>query len=132
MSEDSVRQTIRDHAKLSLLTDRVSEIQVKNLKMWPFVFFEAVSKATIDFDLSNDMAVDIKEDRVNMEPKYLLNENTAKNLRVSYHLTLDERLNGHLDKRFKAIEDSVRTVFWKQVKVEVYFNEKKVFESKDV
>lgn len=131
LSEDSTLQTVRDMAKLSMLTGRISEDQVKNLKMYPLVFFEGVSKATVDFDLSNNMSVEVDQPgKVDLDYKW--NASDTKNLRVSYHLTIDESLNSNLDKRFKAIEESVHTIFWKQVRVEVFFNTKLVYESKNV
>lgn len=131
LSESSTRQTLREMAQLSLLTDKISEVQVKNLKMYPFIFFEAVKQVSIRYDLSNDLGVDFAKEK-EPEPEYRFQAPETKHLIVSYYLDLDERLNGSLPKRFQAIEDSVRTIFWKQVKVEVYFNNKKVYESADV
>lgn len=135
MSEDQVRQKVVGMAKLSVLTDRISEVHEKNLKMYPFVFFNGVSKAEISYDLSNNLGVSDKLEKdkdKNYQLDYKLEAPETKHLRVSYHLTLDERLNGNLDKRFKAIEDSIRNLFWKQVSVEIFFNSELKYKSKNV
>lgn len=122
MSEDEVREKVREMAKLSVLTDRISEVHEANLKKYPFIFFEGLTTARISYDLHNSMAVDDRIDVKNVNIDYDIKPINTSHLRVSYHLTIDERLNGHLDKRFSAIENAVRTLFWKEVSVEVYFN----------
>lgn len=115
-------------AKLTMLSNRISEIQEKNLKMYPFVFFEAVSGVIVNYDLSNSL--DMESETNKGEIKYGFNEPKDSHLRVSYYLKLDTKLNANEEKRFMAIENAVRSLFWKQVKVEVYFNEKLVYKSK--
>lgn len=117
-------------AKLSMLTDRISEVQAKNLKMYPFVFFEGVLSAAIQYDLSNNLGVDTETKDEDL--KYNLSAPQTNHLKVSYYLKIEEQLNHSLDRRFQAIEEAVRTIFWKQVKVEVFFNDKKMYESKNV
>lgn len=113
------KQKLKEMAQLSLLANRISETQELNLKNFPFVFFESVSGVRIDYDLSHT---------VNEEAKELCHAS-----HVTYKLELDEKYNTQfLDKRFSAIETSVRTLFWKDIKVMVYFNDKLVYESKDV
>lgn len=132
--ETKTREKVREMAKLSVLTDRISEVQEFNLKRYPFVFFEGLSKAEISYDLHNDMGVSEKvtqdKDKA-FQLDYQIEAPDTGHLRVSYFLTLDERLNGQLDKRFAAIEQAVRTLFWKQVKVQVFFNGTLKFESKN-
>lgn len=113
------RQKLKEMAQLSILANRISEIQEKNLKMYPFVFFDGVSIARIDYDLGHG---------VNEETK----EVNHKSL-VAYYLTIDEKQVDHLlEKRFKTLEVSVRAMLWQDIIVKVYFNNKVVFESKDV
>lgn len=115
----NTKQKLKEMAQLSLLANRISEVQEKNLKNFPFVFFESITLASISYDLGHG---------VNEETKQL-----NHNSHVIYDLELDESHNTQfLDKRFAALESSVRAVFWKDVKVKVLFNGKSVFESKDV
>jgi len=125
-------QQIREMAKLSLASNRISEVQEKNLKMYPLIFFDGVKKAEIDYDFTNNQTVETEEDRKNLEIKYKFNKLDTKHFRVSYYLTVDESPNEMIEKRFKALEDSVRNLFWKETKVEVFINGSKKYESKDV
>lgn len=120
MSNDAVREKIRDMAKLSILANRISEIQEKNLKTYPFVFFNEVKSVTIDYNLGR------------MQTKQASKEKEIKwDTWISYYLELDESSNPNQDKRFSSLEDAARTLFWNDLTVRVYFNNKKVYESKD-
>lgn len=94
--------------QLTALSGRLCDLQIHNLKMFSLVFFEGVTEAKIDYDLTPYKTMD--------------DEPTKNNLLVSYYLTLDESLNKDLPKRFEALENSVRTLFWSDISVEIYFN----------
>lgn len=114
-----IKQKLKEMAQLSVLAGRISEVQEKNMKNYPFVFFESVDSVRIDYDLGH--GINEKTKQVNHKS------------RVSYYLTLIEEANSHaLEKRFKALEASVRYLFWNDVIVEVYFNGKLVYGNKDV
>lgn len=135
MSEDNsaLIKDIRDQAKLALASNRISDVQEKNLKMYPLIFFNEVKKATIDYDFTNDQTVDTEEDKKKLEIKYKFKKLYTGHFRVSYFLELDEKANEvNLDKRFIAIEGAVRNLFWNETKVQVYLNGTLKFESKDV
>jgi hypothetical protein len=112
-------ETIKEMAKLSLVFNKINDIQIKNLQMFPLIFFNGVKSATIDYDFSNDFG---------------LSGDAKKNsFLVSYKLNIDETAeNSNLDKRFDALANSVRGLFWNGIKVEVFFNEKLVFGGTDV
>lgn len=130
--KSKTEETVREMAKLSMLSNKISEVQEKNLKMFPFVFFDDITEVKIDYDLSNDRMVDSAEDTKSLEVSYAFGKAETSHLRVSYYLTIDESSNTmHLDRRFAAIEASVRALFWKETKVEVYLNGRKAFESKN-
>ena len=117
MSDSAIKQQIRDMAKLSVLSNRINEIQEKNLKMYPFVFFNDVKSVKIEYDLSRTD----REENKNPQDHH-----------ITYQLELNEDSNSQLDKRFFAIEEATRVLFWKDLKVRVFFNGKKAYESKDV
>lgn len=105
-------------AQLSILANKISEVQEKNMKMYPFCFFDGVKEVKIDYDLGHGHNEATKE----------VNHNSY----VSYYLILDESLNQTaLDKRFAATEASIRALFWGDTRVSVYFNDKLVYESKN-
>ena len=119
---DILRNKLKELAQLSLLANRISEIQEKNLKMFPFVFFEKVKEVKIDYDLGH---------AINEENKEIQHKSF-----IAYRLTLDEEANKSasfsVDRRFSALEVSVRDLFWKDISVQVYFNDKLAYESKNV
>lgn len=121
-AERGFEDSIREMARLTMLSNRLNYIQEKNLKMFPMVYFNGVSTADILFDLSNGREFITEtqpQDPERPEGKY-----------VSYRLTIDESQdNGNLEFRFKVLEDSVRNLFWSDTAVMVFFNGKKVFES---
>jgi len=130
-NENEVRNNLKAMAKLSMLSNKISSVQEKNLKAFPKVFFDGVSVGTIDYDFSHAALVDSNEDKKKLEVQYKFNKVDTSHFRVSYHLTVDETVQQtFLQKRFQAIENAVRTLFYSDVKVEVFFNDKKVFESK--
>lgn len=110
-------ETIREMAKLSVLSNKINPIQEKNMKMFPLVFFNGVKSVTIDYDLSYKKTVD--DEPVSAKPS------------VSYSIDLDEtQANDFLDRRFEALETSIRNLFFKDTSIEVYFNGKIVYKSK--
>lgn len=104
----TVMETLSEMAKLTALSGQVCDAQLKNLKNFPFYYFEGLTEVKIEYDL--------------MPQKSIADEPTYSNSTVSYFLTLDESLNHSLENRFTAIEKSVRTLFWSDCVVEVYFN----------
>lgn len=99
--------------------------------MYPLVFFNGVSEAKIDFDLSSEQLVDSLENKNDLEVTYQFNNADTRHLRVSYHLTIDENAdNGSLDKRFQATEQAVRNLLFTEIKVQVFINSKLAYESK--
>jgi hypothetical protein len=104
-------------AKLSLLSNRISEVQEKNLKAYPFVFFNDLKSVRIDYDVGK------------INDRGQLN-NTSHH--VTYYLELNENaINEHMDKRFFCIEEATRVLFWNDLKVRVFIDSKLAFESKN-
>lgn len=113
-----IKRKLQEMAQLTLLSNRISEIQENNLKKFPFVFFEKVGEAQIEYDLGHGTNETARE----------INHKSS----VTYHLMLDKQSNDNfLNKRFAALENGVRSLFWKDVKVSVYFNGQLMYESKD-
>ena len=98
---------VRELAKLSILSNRISEIHEKNLKAYPFIFFNGVKEAAIDYDL----------------------ERGQKNY-VKFTLTLkDDKETPSMEKRLTALDQSVKNLFWKEVSTSVILNGKEVYNS---
>jgi hypothetical protein len=124
MTTPSTPELLSEMARLTALSGRISDVQIKNLQMFPLVFFEAVQELKIDYDLSHKS--DVLEDT---DGKLIINVPTRNNY-VAYYLTLDETKNTEdLDKRYMALEKSVRALFWTDLAIEVYFNGKIMYKS---
>lgn len=116
MTIPSTPELLSEMARLTALSGRISDVQMKNLINWSFTFFNGVKGLKLDYDLSHKS--DVLED---MDGKLVINAPVRNNY-VSYYLEIDEIENTDLDKRYMALEKSVRTLFWTDLSVEVYFN----------
>lgn len=120
---DDIENQIKGMAALVLSSGRLSEFHERNLKMYPLIYFNDVKEVKIEYDLAvrHDAEVDNKNNLTLKKP--------LQNCIVSYFLTLDESLQDNLQKRLDALEHSVKVLLWKDLPVEIYFNNKIVFKS---
>ena len=119
---------------------KLNDIQLKNVKMFPLIFFNGVSKVAVDYNLDMGKTVvnyeiyetETKNDEQKKKDiKYDI-ELPKNQTSISYHITLDEKAdNSFLEKRFAALETSLANLFWSGIKIKVFFNEKLVHESKN-
>lgn len=132
-NNSDTEQTVREMARLTLLTNKLNPIQEKNLKLYPLIFFNGIKSAKMDFDLSNQQMVDSIEDSQKQEITYQFNKAETGHLRVSYHLDIDETADNHtIDARYSAITQAVQNLLFKEIRVQVYINGKLTYESKNV
>ena len=106
----SEQPSIQDLTKLVMFSGRLSSVHVKNLEAFPFIYF-------------NDHIEDPK-----LEYSIATTDKTEPTL-FSYYLQLNLETNDHLDKRYKALEEALRSLFWKEVKLEVKINGKEGYKS---
>ena len=99
--------SIQDLTKLVLFSGRISEVHVKNLKSFPWIFFNFLKEAKLDYGFA----------KTKEEESF-----------VHYSLKIEGE-NDHLEKRYKALESAVRTLFWKEVKLQVTINGKEEYKS---
>lgn len=125
MSDANPKDFVKGMAALVVSSNRLSEFHEKNLKMFPFVFFERVDAVKIDYDVSVEHNVDLsKSNDITIKKPF-------KNCYVAYYLTINEEANkNQLQRRFETLENSVRDLLWKNMAVKIFFNDKIVFESK--
>lgn len=121
-NESAIKERLKKEAQLSILANRISEVQEKNLKHYPFVFFNEVKSVRIDYNLGHTQTKSVPGQD---QPKW--------DTWVTYYLELNEPANANnLDKRFFCTEEAIKVLFWSDITVRVYFNGKKAFESKNV
>lgn len=99
--------SLKDLTKLVMFSGRLSQVHVKNLEAFPFIFFNGVKEAKIEHDIS-----------------------TIKDIpsSISYDLTLDGE-NDFPEMRYRAIEGAVRSLFWKEMKLKLSINGEEVYKS---
>lgn len=122
---DDLKDRVKGMAALVINSARLSEFHEKNLKMFPFVFFDQIAEVRIDYDLAvrHDVDVDKKNNLTVKKP--------LAHMFVAYYLTLNEDANkNNLARRFETLENSVRNLLWKELAVEIYFNDKIVYKSR--
>jgi hypothetical protein len=124
LSEES--KIVKDMAKLVLISGKITEMHEKNMKFYPFIYFFGVKEVKIDYDLSHQ-----SDALVDKDFNLTINAPIRNNV-VTYHLTLeDDAKNDQIQKRFAALEASIRTLFWKDIVIEVFINEKLAYKSKE-
>jgi hypothetical protein len=103
----SDQPSIQDLTKMVMFSGRISEVHMENLKRFPFIFFNGVTKVKLQHDIS-----------------------TVKNTPsvISYDIVLDGE-NNHPEKRYLALQDAVRSIFWKEMQVKISINGKEVYKS---
>lgn len=90
-----------------MFSGRLSEVHVKNLQSFPWIFFNDLKEAKLDYDIATT-----KE---------------GSSL-ICYDLVLDKE-NDSLSKRYLALESAVKALFWKEIKVKISINSKEVYKS---
>lgn len=121
----NTQETLREMARLTMLTNKLNDVQIKNLKMYPFVFFEGVRELNLEYDLSNNLDVSTEENKKDLDVKYDVSTET-KHQFITYRITVDDRAFGlnqeHIQNRYNSIVAATRNIFWKDLKVNVYLN----------
>lgn len=98
-----------DLTKLMVFFGRVPETHIKALKEYPWIFFNDLYVVKIDYAIETT--------------------DKTRATTFSYDLTLLIEKNDHLDKRYKALESAVRTLFWKEVLIAIKINGQEVYKS---
>lgn len=98
-----------DLTKLMLFFGKVSEVHLKNLQSFPFIYFNGLTEAKLDYSIAT----------------------TDKNEATTfiYDLSLSLESNDMLDKRYKALESAVRGLFWKEAGIQIKINGEEVYKS---
>lgn len=131
MSDNSINQTVRDMAKLSMFSNRLSDVQINNLKMYPFIFFEGVQSVKLDYDLDQARHVGTSPNKETLEIEYSIS-NKILNHTISYNLKVGGTPQTYLSKRVQALTQAVHDLLWKDIEVKILLNGKKIKEEENV
>ena len=101
---------LQDVTKLGIFFGRISQVHFESLKSFPWIFFNDVTEFSLDYNIASK-----KEEGDSV---------------VFYDLVLTKD-NDNLDKRYKALEDAVRALFWKEVQVKILINHVEVYKSEN-
>lgn len=106
--KDSVNKTLEDMRKITMLTGQLSSVHEQNLQTWPYIAFESVENAEIDYDLSKAYFEEVGQNRIEFNLKIAQSQEQVEN-------------------RCKCLASWVRDMFWKEIAVTVKINGAKVY-----
>ena len=114
--DEKVLNLIKEMSHMTIFLNKLSSAQVKSMQSYPFIYFNGVNNIELDYNLES-----IKED----------GEPTKGASYVKYFIYLDPFAdNNNMPYRLKTLEDSIKSLFWKEVNVEVYINDELKHKSK--
>lgn len=103
---------IEEHKKMAILSGKLSDFQLNNLKMWPFVVFDNLSVASVHYDLQKDLKIkDATNDSVEHFP-------SVKKGVILYNLKFkDDAEIPNVEKRVTDLRNWIKTLLWGDVEV---------------
>lgn len=102
MNGKEAAAALDDLKKGVMLTGRLSEVHVKNLKNYPFIFFEELKSVEMSYNIVTDPTVSAPG--TGSFVRYKLDVDVEKNL-------------SYMEKRLQALKGSVQTLLWPSVQV---------------
>lgn len=112
MTEESQKQQpneqekmLEDHKKMLIMTGNLSDFQLENLKTWPFIVFDNVSKVEIEYDFSEVLKNDLGEDTEGIGAG-----------KVTFNLSADKVPK---EDQIEKLRNWTKFLFWKDTEVEV-------------
>lgn len=94
--------------RLMIATGRLPETLWRTLQNYPFIFFNDVKEAKIDYSIATKPS-----------------ESTT----FEYNIILNTESNNCIEKRYKGIEKAIRDLFWKEAQIKISINGQEVYKS---
>lgn len=114
--KETVEKMLEDMRKITMLTGEISSIHMENLKKWPYVAFNSViENIEIEYDLTKQKTQDLGEGSI------------VFNISNQSSSCEDFKNQDSFNTRCEIITSWVRDMFWPEIKVEIFFNSKKVY-----
>ena len=105
-NKNNVKNIIEDMKKITILTREISNIHEQSLKKWPYIVFDNISSVEIKYSLHKD----------NFEESF-----------VNFYLTSPQEDVDNIKKRGDTISSWVRHMFWEDINISVFYNEKELY-----
>lgn len=107
-----------DMRKITILTGEISSVHEQSLTKWPYIVFDNVKDVEIKYDLSKQAQEDLKGNS------------------VDFYITLPTEMEDTsniegFDFRCKTLTLWVADMFWTDIKVSVFINDKLKYKSKE-
>jgi len=105
MSEkEQSNNIVDDHKKMLIVSGNLSDFQLKNLKTWPFVVFDNIEDAMLDYNFGSENGIDTAG-----EVTYtIMKKDITKN-------------EDNIDNKKETLINWVKFMFWKETKVTVQY-----------
>lgn len=103
----NVQNILEDMRKITILTGTISKIHEQSLSKWPYIVFDEIGSLEVDYDLGN-------KDR------------NGANF-VNFYITSSKEEHEDANKRCETLTSWVRDMFWKDIDVNVFINEKNIY-----
>jgi hypothetical protein len=103
----NTEQILEEHKKLAMLSNNLSDFQLENLKTYPFIVFDSIESAKIEYD------VHLKDNRTSV---------------VKYHIKSTKEVDtlNFVSERVSSLKQWVRKLLWNEIVVEVFYNDKEL------
>ena len=92
-----------------IMSGTISEVHIKNLQSFPFIFFNEISECKIEYSVATT--------------------NKAERTEFVYNITLNLESNDNLPKRYEALQNAVRALFWKEAQIIIKLNGQEVYKN---
>ena len=106
----NTQEILEDMRKITMLTGEISKIHQENLKTWPYVIFNEINSVEIKYDLTKDYTKEVGEGYIEFRMESGSDQDS-------------------IDTRCNALAAWVRNMFWNEIKIIIYNNNKKIYEN---
>lgn len=119
MSEqDNTQNIVQEHKQMTMFSGKLSDFQLENLNKWPFIVFNDLDSAKIEYDFEKKVKITDED-----EEKF----DAIHAGKIKFNLFFDKKpsKNKDLDKRIDTIKAWTKFLFWSDTKVTVNIKAKK-------
>ena len=113
---NNTKEILDDLRNITMLTGELASVHEESLRNWPYVLFDDIKGVEIKYDLTKEYTKETGEGYVDYYIDFVTDEVAKRPLEEN-------------DKKLDILTSWVRDMFWKEIKVIVYFNSEKFYEN---